>query len=342
LNQLIEKGYLASWRAKHAIKGRLDLAGVKTTAGDWNQSELSDLMSNEIHLKSAVEAWEKYGENRQSVLIFGVTIDHAEKLAVVFNEAGYRAAAVHSELKKDLRHQILADFEAGNINFLVNVGVLTEGWDSPRVDEIIMCRPTKSPGLFVQMVGRGSRLYKEKKDVLILDLADNFFRHGDPSAPRVRTQFSKEKGDAPVKICPECCSIVHLSQKICPDCGYEFVREIIEVKEAPEMVELNKVFGYLVEDIKLNAYTSMSGNKMVLLRINFIDHEQVKIYLGFDKENHLLVKRKSKNIWRFLTRKRPPQSCKEALERRDEIIIPNYLNPYLDKNLFWKIKEFEL
>jgi hypothetical protein len=112
----------------------------------------------------------------------------------------------------------------------VNVGILTEGWDSPKVDLILMCRPTKAPSLFVQMVGRGTRPFEGKKDLLILDLAENFKTHGSPSSPMVsvgtKKRFKRDSLD--YKICPQCMEFVIINKDSCPICGFEFRKRLFE------------------------------------------------------------------------------------------------------------------
>jgi DNA repair protein RadD len=101
--------------------------------------------------------------------------------------------------------------------------VLTTGFDAPNIDMLVMLRPTKSTGLYVQIVGRGMRLAPGKKNCLVLDYAGNIERHG----PIDQIQVKKPRGPgdsgvtgAPVKECPECQSLVPISVMTCPDCGY--------------------------------------------------------------------------------------------------------------------------
>jgi DNA or RNA helicases of superfamily II len=148
-------------------------------------------MSRPMHVGSAVNALDQYAIDRRHAVVFAVTIAHAEKLLEAF---GDQATIIHSELREDERSQALRDFETGIKRVIINVGILTEGWDSPAVDCIIMCRPTVSAGLYVQMTGRGLRPHPDKKDVLILDLANNCVTHGDPDSPKVKIQqAAKEK-----------------------------------------------------------------------------------------------------------------------------------------------------
>jgi DNA repair protein RadD len=100
--------------------------------------------------------------------------------------------------------------------------VLTTGFNAPGVDLLAMLRPTKSAGLYVQIVGRGCRLAPGKTDCLVLDFAGNIARHGPIDAVSPKRPKGGEEGVAPTKACPDCFSIVHASVRTCPDCGHEF------------------------------------------------------------------------------------------------------------------------
>jgi DNA repair protein RadD len=324
---------------------------IKITAGEFSLDELSAVMSREIHIRSAVETYETYGEERQSVLVFAVTIAHAEKLAEAFNSAGHPAAAVHSELAKDERRGVLASFEAGKIKILVNVGVLTEGWDSPKVDCVLMCRPTRSPGLFVQMIGRGTRLFEGKDDVLILDLAENFNRHGDPSDPQVRIARPASGGvddlsQTPFKICPKCMALVPLAMKVCPDCEHRFApEEKPEVKRAPEMVEIKRVEDtFNVRGYTVEPYRSRKGNKMLRLSLSLENTDKEPCYyLGFSPHHHRFFRGKSVLVWHQLAgfNSPAPRSDDEALNRLAELDVPSEVTLYKDENNYLKVREIQ-
>jgi DNA repair protein RadD len=111
---------------------------------------------------------------------------------------------------------LISDYKSGKIKALVNCDVLTTGFDAPNTDMIVMLRPTHSPGLYVQMMGRGMRIAEGKKDCLILDFAKNIERHGpiNQIAPNQKGQ-RKKTGEALVKSCPECKSYVPKASTTC-------------------------------------------------------------------------------------------------------------------------------
>lgn len=209
--------YVEPVRGKHVAGAGLEeeLGRVATTGGEYNGQELNRLMTRKVHIDTAVKAYEDYGEGRQHCLAFGVTIEHAELLARAFNGAGHPAAAIHSQMPAAKRAALLKAFEKGALKVLCNVGVLTEGWDCPPTDLIVMARPTLSTSLFVQMCGRGTRPWPGKHDVLVLDLAGNFARHDDPWDPIV------QPGQKPTMwVCPNCGEALRPWEDPCPQCGY--------------------------------------------------------------------------------------------------------------------------
>jgi DNA repair protein RadD len=352
MKTLVDQRYLVQWRAKRAVDMQQELNGVKKSRGDYDIGALSSLMSKDIHIQSAVNAYEDYGEERQKVVVFAVTIEHAKLLEEAFKEKGYSAVAVHSLLNSETRRASLYNFEKKDIQFLINVGILTEGWDSPIVDEIIMCRPTMSPGLFVQMVGRGMRVYPDKNNLLVLDLAGNFERHGDPARPNVYVG-KESSGEAVLKCCPECFEMAYAAQKRCLNCGYQFYDNDIAERESkverPVLIEVgNKNISSEQEVLDWGMYEhlSLKGNKMICLWLKISDYRYpIKSYLdiagtcGFDYPLS-----KARRLWRLLNGNvnEPPRSIYEALVRKAELHIPQIVHLFKDKNDFVKVKEFEV
>ena len=108
--------------------------------------------------------------------------------------------------------------------------MLTTGFNAPGVELIAMLRPTKSAGLYVQIVGRGCRLATGKENCLVLDFAGNIARHGPIDAVKPKTPKGDGDGDAPTKVCPDCSSIVHAAVRECPDCGHHFPAPEIKIE----------------------------------------------------------------------------------------------------------------
>jgi len=164
---LVRRGYLVkpTW---YAITTQIDLAGVKTVAGDFQQKALADRFDTEACRQVVVAAHKEYAADRPAIA-FTVSVAGAYALAEAFRAAGYTAVAADGTTDKAVRRQLLADFRAGRFQILVNCGLWTEGLDVPEIACIHLARPTRSDGLYIQMVGRGLRPVDGKSDCLILD-----------------------------------------------------------------------------------------------------------------------------------------------------------------------------
>lgn len=173
LPRAIREGYLCPIKAQ-TVPLRLDISGVKLSSGDYAAGALGTAL--DPYLQSIAEEMKKYCAGRRTV-VFLPLVATAQKFCRLLNEAGFRAAEVNGNSRD--RERILADFAAGKTNVLCNAMLLTEGWDCPAVDCVVMLRATKIRSLYCQCVGRGTRLSPEtgKKDLLILDFLWNTERH---------------------------------------------------------------------------------------------------------------------------------------------------------------------
>lgn len=221
IKELIARGFLAPLRSK-LPKTVLSVEGVGKRGGEFIEAELQAAVNNADDNERIVEETIRRAESRNAWLFFCTGVEHAAAICDTLRAHDVAAEVVTGATPTAERDRILRDFKAGRIKALTNVSVLTTGFDYPGIDLIAMCRPTMSPGLYLQMVGRGMRTAAGKTDCLVLDFAGNVKRHG----PITEVQPPKHKGagtgDAPVKICGECAELVHASVKICPCCGYEF------------------------------------------------------------------------------------------------------------------------
>ena len=153
----INNGWLVPIEQQMVTVGSLDFSGIRTTAGDLNQGDLAEVMEDERNLQGiAAPTVEICGEKR--AIVFAATVEQAERLAEMLNRyKPDKAAWLCGKTDKDDRRRMLADFKAGKLQFVVNVGVLTEGFDDSGVEVVVMARPTKSRSLYAQMAGRGTR-----------------------------------------------------------------------------------------------------------------------------------------------------------------------------------------
>lgn len=342
LNDLINGGFLVPITAKEGASIGSELADIKLKHGEYDAGQLNSLLLKNAHIESAVDAYTKYGEGRNKVVIFAASIEHAEKLTKAFSQAGHEADCIHSKLPKESRHKTLSHFDSGSLKILVNVDILTEGWDSPRVNLVMLCRPTKSPALFVQMVGRGTRLHPGKGDLLVLDLAENFKTHGDPSKPNVVVPGAGGAGEAPYKTCPECETLLPASTLSCYTCGHKWQVMLIDEVFAPDMrtVKLPPPNKSRLTGWRSYGHTSFTGNYMFVLEMECSPGGTIRHWLDVEGAGSDYGRRQARVFWlKFSGISSPPETVREAVARAKELKMPDFVT--IIKNKGYKaVKEF--
>lgn len=171
LPKAIREGYLTPIRAL-TLPLKMDLSGVGVSAGDFKASDLGSVL--DPYLQQIAEEMKKYCIDRKTV-VFLPLVKTSQKFRDILCEQGFRAAEVNGE--SDDRAEILKAFDRGDYNVLCNSMLLTEGWDCPSVDCVVVLRPTKVRSLYSQMVGRGTRLFPGKDHLLLLDFLWHTERH---------------------------------------------------------------------------------------------------------------------------------------------------------------------
>lgn len=233
IRDLIDDGYLVPLVSK-ATTTVLNVKGVKRSGGDFVASALQRVVDTHPITRAAVDEIMSYGESRRAWLAFCTGVEHAHHVAAEIRSRGITCEAVDGSMKRGERDAIIRDFRAGKTRCLTNANVLTTGFNVPQVDLLAMLRPTESASLYVQMVGRGTRcigpdinasIAAGKPDCLVLDFAGNVRRHGPVDKVNVK-KGGKGGGEAPVKECPTCHSIILAGLRQCPDCGHEFERDV--------------------------------------------------------------------------------------------------------------------
>jgi len=266
IKELQEQGYLCPLVSKHTLCG-YDLSGVKITAGEYNQKQLIAAVDTEGDNKAVVEETIRRAKDRRSWLIFCTSIEHAEHIRDLLLERGISAEAVSSKTPAKARDELLRRFRGHKLRALCNVSVLSTGYNNPSVDCIVMLRPTLSPGLYLQIVGRGLRVSPEKKDCLVLDFAGNIERHGTIHNVEPPMKKKKCKGVAPCKVCPVCDEIVPVITMKCPVCGYAWEKK--EKKYQLSTLDINgeTPCGSIlaIGSWSFMQATSRAGNRMVRL-----------------------------------------------------------------------------
>ncbi|MEO5375096.1 MAG: DEAD/DEAH box helicase [Alphaproteobacteria bacterium] len=218
---MIAAGFLSEVVPKRT-RTQIDVSAVGTRGGEFIAGQLENAVDVSAVTLAAVEEIVEHGTDRGSWLVFCAGQRHAEHVRDAIRAHGISCGMILGDTPAPERDRLIAAYKRGEIRCLTNANVLTTGFNAPGVDLIAMLRPTKSVGLYVQMVGRGTRLANGKDNCLLLDFAGNTERHGPIDTVDGRRKKGDEDGVAPVKTCPDCQSIVHASTRRCPDCGHEF------------------------------------------------------------------------------------------------------------------------
>lgn len=226
MRDLIRMGSLTDYRI-FAPPTDIDLSNMVYGAdGDYSRPELVKRAKKSGIIGDVVSNYEKYCENMQTV-VFTVDVEQAHDIAKAFEARGIRAVALSANNTDKERQDAITAFRRKEIQVIVNVDLLGEGFDCPAIEAVIMARPTASYGLYVQVFGRALRLLDGKLFGLIIDMVGNVKRHGLPDAPRQWSLDRREKrgksdanDGAPVKTCPECMGVYQIGPTRCPYCGH--------------------------------------------------------------------------------------------------------------------------
>jgi len=167
---MIKGGFLSPIQGRKILTG-ISLSGIKTRLGDFAVNELADVINTPERNDFITEKFILHAKERKA-LFFCANVQHCKDLAESLNEHGIVAKAVWGSMPPEERAQTLADFAKSKIQAITSCAVLTEGYDEPSIECVVMARPTKSRGLYVQAIGRGLRPLPSKKDCLVLDFAD--------------------------------------------------------------------------------------------------------------------------------------------------------------------------
>ncbi len=245
-HELIEAGFLV--KPSYYSLQQPDLEGVKTKDGEFNAKQLAIACDLPELIEATVKDWLRLAYGRRTIA-FAVDVEHAKNLSLSFEKQGIPSAYVEGKTPIKTRQKIYQQLADGEILVLSSCGALSEGFDVPAVNAVILSRPTKSKALYCQQLGRGLRLSTEtdKQDCIVLDQAGNVLRHGfvEDLKEVSLTKGQEKSGDGeppPQKVCPEddggCGAILYAFQMTCPHCGYKFERKILR-----QFLNLKRVMG---------------------------------------------------------------------------------------------------
>jgi DNA repair protein RadD len=231
MRELLDQGFIAPLVPPTVqMHTRIDASTVGISNGDYKVGELSDVV--EGYLSEVAAEASKLAADRRKWIAFTPSVANAESLADKLCNLGIVSEVVCGETPALEREQYIRNFRSGEIHCLVTVLALSVGFDVPDVDCIIWCRPTKSPVLYVQGMGRGCRIADGKEDCLVLDFTDTVERLGPVDIIKGRAKRTGGPQEAPFSICPACGDRNTASALICASCGAVIREEVVKPQDA--------------------------------------------------------------------------------------------------------------
>ena len=229
VRQLIGEGRLCDYEVLDCDPV-FETSDIDTVGGDFDPKQLDAKATSKLIIQGSVSAIEKHTGHGNLGIIFATGKGHARAIqeGLGMERCGY----IDGETRQDRRERMISEMRAGDspYKWVVNIGCLTTGVDIPRIDSIIMLRPTQSAGLWVQMVGRGLRVHTSKSKLKILELTDNFSRFGSIDSPMLFGSAKPPADDivvgeaSPGKECPSCGMMVGNATRQCPHCDHMFLK----------------------------------------------------------------------------------------------------------------------
>ena len=222
--QLIDMGYLSRAR-QFVYKGLIDESKLRVADGEFTRESLDAVCTSELNSEIVRRYIQRDPDFARKALAFCANVRQALDLTARFLYAGATSECITGGTPLFERDRIFGDFASGKIRVLVSVAVLTEGFDEPSADCVLLCRPVKSRALFIQACGRGLRIFPGKEDCWVIDFCENIKRMGFPTGQydiNLCPQPPETLDDPPTKQCPECESEIYAFLMVCPHCGHVF------------------------------------------------------------------------------------------------------------------------
>lgn len=231
IKELIRDGYLCPLVSKAGVN-RADFGDLHVRAGEFIAGDVDAAVNRADLVSAACREIVELTADRGAVLIFAASVAHGRQVVETLQqEHDIECGFVTGSTPADERDALLARFRGDPsdslldqepLRFLCNVNVLTTGFDAPRVDCVVMLRPTMSAGLLYQCVGRGFRLHPGKQNCLVLDFGGNIERHGPIDQIKPKKKSARPDQAPPAKECEKCHALVACGYANCPECGHPF------------------------------------------------------------------------------------------------------------------------
>lgn len=330
VRDLIEQGYLCPLISKATVK-RLDTTGVATRGGEYVPGALEKAVDVDDVTAAIVAEMTKLFATRNKWLVFCAGVQHAEHVATALMLNGVLAAPIHGSLDAMTRAERLDAFKRGELRALTSMDVLTTGYDEPAIDAIAMLRPTKSAGLYVQMVGRGFRLHPSKTNTLVLDFAGNVEYFGPVDTITVHEKKPGD-GQAPTKTCPNCLEILHASVRVCPVCQFQFPEPekppiASEASDRPILSsEPEPLLELEIDDVGYSRHER--EGKIPSLRVDYITGYRIVASEWVCFEHTGYARSKAEHWWKRRSSEPVPDTVAEALLQVDELKTPSAIKTH--------------
>ena len=318
MRELLDAKFIAPLVPPDRLETRIDASHVGIANGDYKIGELSREVEKYLS-KVAAEA-SKIASERKKWIAFTPSVKNAESLADKLNSLGIVSAVVCGETPKQEREDLIRQFKEHQIHCLVTVLALSVGFDVPDVDCIIWCRPTRSPVLYVQGMGRGTRIADGKTDCLVLDFTDTVERLGPVDTIQGRAKKRSGTQEAPYSICPDCGERNAPAALICSHCGGQIREE--EAKPLDAKISLAALLSNQASISELIWHDVTRVDYGLHRKEGKPDSLRVDYYAGLLRVatewvcfSHIgYARQKAENWWMRREKKSMPSGTQEALE----------------------------
>lgn len=371
--QLLGEAWLCRLRPPASSIEVIEIENVRTGAdGDYNLTDLQKAVDREEITRRALAQAVELAADRKHWLVFTAGIEHAEHVASMLEtEFGISVAVSHSKLSTETQDKAEADFVSGKVQALVNNGQFTTGFDYPGIDCIIVLRHTKAAGLWVQILGRGTRpvwpardgsnfdlwpsCYPDKFDLellehrlaciehgpkpdcLVLDFAGNTKRLGAINNPRIPKPKGKGKGAAPFKECEKCWCVNHASARVCSECGEPFAMHVkfgdVAAGDALIIGDAPVVEVFPVSFITYRRHIPRDGRPPSMVVTYQCGLRSFSEWICLEHQG--FAAKKSRDWWRLrdtmIEEYDVPETTDDALSRTTDLLSPTHIRVWTNK-----------
>lgn len=337
MTELLEKKYLSPLVVA-PVETVISTDGVKIVNGDYNQKQLGEAATRGTLVEDAVGEVCRLAADRRRWLLFGATVEHAEKILAALRARGVAAELVTGDTPKAERERIIAGFRAGAFRALVNVAVLTTGFDAPGVDCIALMRPTRSPVMYVQIAGRGMRVADGKENCLWLDFTSTTLDLGPVN--EIRGRNPQPPGNAPIRYCDECGAENHASARSCKECGAPFPPPAEPVRDAhatkaslAAVISDNGLMWHSITRVTYSRHPAREPHKPDTLRVDYYSgfKRTASEWICLEHQEGSYPWRKARDWWsERTTTGQFPEDIDEALTMTDQLREPGRVATVMD------------